>query len=161
MLEFWTFAKQKTHHSWFKMKNACAKCIRSTGNPSPTSVYLGRHWRHSHDKMEQAFPLHFLHIAREQKLDNGKSWEQHYRRAIYSCVCAWSRGRSKVRCRGTSAATPLNRRWFLEPATMRGWPTQAPHSCLHLSASASNGVAVFVLLLWVQRYCWVEDDSWR
>ena len=29
------------------------------GGPLPPSVYLGRHWRHSHDKCSQAFPLHF------------------------------------------------------------------------------------------------------
>ena len=26
---------------------------------TPCFVYLGRHWRHSRDKMDQAFPLHF------------------------------------------------------------------------------------------------------
>ena len=31
------------------------KLVVSIGDPSP----LGRHWRHSHDKMDQAFPLHF------------------------------------------------------------------------------------------------------
>ena len=29
------------------------------GGPLPPSVYLGRHWRHSCDKMDQAFPLCF------------------------------------------------------------------------------------------------------
>ena len=30
------------------------------GDPSPPlSVYLGRHWHHSHDKIYQAFPLRF------------------------------------------------------------------------------------------------------
>ena len=29
-----TFAKQKTYHYWFKMKNACAKCVLSIGDPS-------------------------------------------------------------------------------------------------------------------------------
>ena len=34
----------------------------------PPSVYLGRHWRHSCDKMDQAFPLHFctLQVTRNR-----------------------------------------------------------------------------------------------
>ena len=40
--------------------------------PSP-SVYLGRHWRHLHHKMDQAFPLRFLYTASDQKLDG--AWE--------------------------------------------------------------------------------------
>ena len=43
--------------------------------PSP-SVYLGRHWRHLHHKLDQAFPLHFLYTASDQKLDGGKAWER-------------------------------------------------------------------------------------
>ena len=46
------------------------------GGPLPPSVYLGRHWRHSHEKMDQAFPLCFLHTASDQKLDGGKAWER-------------------------------------------------------------------------------------
>ena len=29
------FAKRRTYHSWFKMKNMCAKCIPLIGTPSP------------------------------------------------------------------------------------------------------------------------------
>ena len=36
-------------------------------------VYLGRRLRHSHDKMDQAFSLHFLHTLSSQELDIGKS----------------------------------------------------------------------------------------
>ena len=42
-------SKRKTH--W-------AKCVLSFGGPPPHSVYLGRHWCHSHDKWYQPFPLH-------------------------------------------------------------------------------------------------------
>ena len=45
--------------------------------PPPPSVYLGRHWRHSCEKMDQAFPLHFImYTTSNQKLDSGKAWEQ-------------------------------------------------------------------------------------
>ena len=33
-----------------------------SGTPLPPSVYLGRHWHHSHDKCSQAFPLHFCKL---------------------------------------------------------------------------------------------------
>ena len=52
------FVKQKMYSSWSKLKNDCTKCLLSISDPSPPpSVYLGRHWRHSRDKMDQAFPL--------------------------------------------------------------------------------------------------------
>ena len=47
-------------------------------DPPPPSVYLGRHWCHSHDKWYQAFPLRFLRTASDQKLDGGKAWERGY-----------------------------------------------------------------------------------
>ena len=42
-------SKQRTH-----VRNA----FFWSGTPPP-SVYLGRHWHYSHDKMDQAFPLYF------------------------------------------------------------------------------------------------------
>ena len=35
----------------------------------PSSVYLGRHWRHSRDKMDQAFPFRFCTL---QVIKNGR-----------------------------------------------------------------------------------------
>ena len=37
--------------------------VLSVRDTSP-SVYLGCHWHHSHDKMDQAFPPPFLHIVK-------------------------------------------------------------------------------------------------
>ena len=35
--------------------------------PTPPSVYLGRHWRHSHDKIDQAFLLLYFCILKRLK----------------------------------------------------------------------------------------------
>ena len=40
-----------------KNKECVFKMHSFDGGPLPPSVYLGRHWRHSCDKMDQAFPL--------------------------------------------------------------------------------------------------------
>ena len=51
---------------------------------SPHSVYLGRHWHHSRDKIDQAFPLRFFNyiFPFDQKLDSGNAWEQGYPKPI-------------------------------------------------------------------------------
>ena len=60
--------------SWSEKRTApcselvCEMCSFNGGPPS--SVYLGTHWRHSRDKMDQAFPFRFCIL---QKLDGGKA----------------------------------------------------------------------------------------
>ena len=62
----WSFkcSQSKTYYrySLFKMKNARANTFLDWDPLSP-SAYLGRHWRHSCDKMDQAFPLHFCMVS--------------------------------------------------------------------------------------------------
>ena len=59
--EHWSF-----EHSWSEKwtapgskKEGVHKMHSCDGGPLPPSVYLGRHWCHSHDTMNQAFPLCF------------------------------------------------------------------------------------------------------
>ena len=44
----------------FRTNNACMKCILPVGDPTlPLFTLPSRHWRHSCDKMDQAFPILF------------------------------------------------------------------------------------------------------
>ena len=45
----------KVTHSWFKVKNACAKCALLIRDPSPLCLAL----MSTCDKLDQAFPLRF------------------------------------------------------------------------------------------------------
>ena len=47
-------------------------------SPTVLYIYLGRHRRHSRDKMQPGLPPPFLHTASDQKLDGGKAWERGY-----------------------------------------------------------------------------------
>ena len=47
----------KMYRFWFKTKYVCMKCVLLMA----PSVYLCRHWRHSRDKMDQAFPSVFAY----------------------------------------------------------------------------------------------------
>ena len=75
---------QSAEHLWFRSEKRTAlgskwkKSVHSfDGGPLPP-LYLGRHWRHSHDGMDQVFPPLLLHAASDQKLDGRKAWEQGY-----------------------------------------------------------------------------------
>ena len=70
--------------------------IQSRTAPLPPSVCLGRHWRHSHDKMDQAFPPQFMHTASDQKLDGGKAWEWGYR--MWGVALFWLSCESNTCC---------------------------------------------------------------
>ena len=52
------FSRPKKQHTapGSKRRTCVQNAFFQLGIP-PTYVYLGRHWRHSHDKMDQAFPL--------------------------------------------------------------------------------------------------------
>jgi len=69
------FTKRKAYYSWFKMKNMCKMSAFDQGL-LPSSVYPGRHWRHSRDKMDQVFPTPspplFLHTASHQNWTMGR-----------------------------------------------------------------------------------------
>ena len=59
VLKFQTFVKQKViTHCTERRTHAWNTHFHSRILPSPSS-YLGRYWRHSHDKMGQAFPICF------------------------------------------------------------------------------------------------------
>ena len=49
-------------------------CSFNGGPLSPPPLYLGRHWRQSHDKMDQASPLSFKYCKRSKT----GPWEQGY-----------------------------------------------------------------------------------
>ena len=72
----WRFEHSRSEqgtHSWFKVKNACAKCALLIRDPSLLCLPL----MSSCDKMDQAFPLCFCRAtASNQKLDGGNAWEQ-------------------------------------------------------------------------------------
>ena len=67
VLKFQTFAKQqkRTSPAWFKTNNMCTKCVLNWRSLS-SSVYLGRHWCHSCDKTNKAFPHHLAYCKRSQ-----------------------------------------------------------------------------------------------
>ena len=67
------------------------------GNPpfSPF-VNLGRHWRHSRDKMFPCLSPPFLHTASDQKLDDGKVWEWGYK--IHTTSYSFSKYSSVPTC---------------------------------------------------------------
>ena len=58
----------KSYCSWFKTKNASKKCVLSTGDSPPIPLCRPRQTRHSHDKMDQAFPLRFAYC------NQSKTW---------------------------------------------------------------------------------------
>ena len=68
----WTFT---LHACYIKVQPAQEVHFFGSGTTPPSSVYLSRHWRHSHDKIYQAFPLHFLHTA-IKKTRQWKAWER-------------------------------------------------------------------------------------
>ena len=51
------------------------------GIPPSLCLPIGRHWRHSRDKMDQAFPLRFCIL---QTMDGGKGWERGYVRSLFN-----------------------------------------------------------------------------
>ena len=61
--------------SWFKMKNACTKCVLSIGDPSPPPL----------STLVDTNVIHMIKWTRpslsNQQLDDGKAWEQGY------CMC--------------------------------------------------------------------------
>ena len=82
------FAKQKTHRSLFRTKNAYVKHMffRLWTLPPPP-VYLGRYWQHSHDKMDLAFPLHLCAYCKWSKTGR---WEGLGTRLVTKCAAsAW------------------------------------------------------------------------
>ena len=50
--------------AWLDTTRKGLKLILSVRDPSPPSVYLGRHWHHFHVKMDHAFPLHFAYCKK-------------------------------------------------------------------------------------------------
>ena len=64
-----------------------------SGTPPPISVYLGRHWRHLHNKMDQAFPLRFCILQ-----------------AINNCTVVVGRPKNKA----TAIAYSQWRTWLME-----------------------------------------------
>ena len=62
-------------------KNAYVRCILSIGTP-PSSVYLGRHWRHSCHTMDQAFPIHFCTLQAIKNWMVGKPGNEATRHVI-------------------------------------------------------------------------------
>ena len=81
----WSFEcslSEKYTCSWFKMKTACGKCVCFwSGTP------LGRHCRHSHDKMDQAFPLRYCILQAIKNWTVGRSWNE----ARISAILAYER----------------------------------------------------------------------
>ena len=60
-------------------------------SPLPPLSYLGRHQRHSHDKIYQAFPLHFCILqAIKKKMGDGIAWERGYmiHNVLFHCFTA-------------------------------------------------------------------------
>ena len=59
------------------------------GDPSPPSVYLGRHWCHSRDKIYQAFPLCFciLQVIKNWTVGRPGNEASHYVRSPSTYIC--------------------------------------------------------------------------
>ena len=78
-----------------------------SGTPLPPSVYLGRHWHHSHDKCSQAFPLHF---------------------SILQAIRNWTVGRPGNEARdGTSKYSFSFKQCLNNQCTTSPWKMAGPH----------------------------------
>ena len=54
------FSNVRNSSTWGRNYKIRPQTCSFDHGPLPPSVYLGRHWRHSHDKLDQASPLRFF-----------------------------------------------------------------------------------------------------
>ena len=82
------FTKVWNSSAWYGNYNKRLQGWSFNWEPSPTlSTYLGRHWCHSCDKMDQAFPLRFCILGNK----NNKRWEGLGMRLVFIYL-AWEWG---------------------------------------------------------------------
>ena len=76
------FVNVQSSSAWGKIRPQAPSFNQGPFSPS---VYLGRHWCQSRDKMFPAFPLCFGILSTNQKLDGGETSEQGYYHPTIHC----------------------------------------------------------------------------